>query len=1283
MDHMTSLHMVGEESPLFDAIAHTLYSQQAPEAHLFKAMYKKGSIVLKDKVIDVNALNDTGSLHKSYISNKIVKANASAFSPYMLDHNGLVRLADGITVIPTNKMVRVPIIFIGKDGTHHSGEVDCVVFPNMGSNDLIIGLPDIIKSFSKLHMEMIQDAVDTLVSQYQQDVSPTHLNNIIGELRFPTDSPLITTPWSEAVINADAVEDLETPLPSSFPDALHFMEKTYDESVAEFISQIPAHVHPDFAKQTDIVNFLKNVAVKVFVPQSWTGINGLEPFELEWTDGLPASIKPKTRPVNPKLFDNAKREFDRLCTYFYRPSTSPIASCLVIAPKATFPFIRFCGDYVLLNKYIIMGHFPMPNVLHVLEKISLFAVYLDIDLANAFHQIRLGSITSARLSVQTPWGQVEPLMMPEGIKPAPGKLNIVVQDIFGDFYDWMICIHDNLLVLAHDYADAFDKFKIVVQRCIDRNVILKFTKSWLGFTEVKFFGYVCTRNSYRLSDDRKETLMAVPFPKTLKQMQSFLGAALFFKNFIPHFSNLTAPLHDMVHKSFNWTDKSTWKIDYTHVFDILKSHLLGANALYFPDYNLDWILRTDASMHGIGAVLLQVFLHPDGSEVLQPISYVSKKFSDQARKWSTIEQEAYAIYYAVNHFAYYLRCKHFILETDHNNLLWMESSQVPKIVRWRVLLQSFSFSLRHIAGTKNTVADWLSRIHEYCQMTSVSAALNSLFDGREEAVYPSTIKDVNSLLATIHSGRRLHPGVRRTWLALNETYPGHRIPYKIVEDFVMTCPVCQKDRLAMNDSIQPIVRHLKPPHPRSIVGVDTLTVTPTDERGNTVILVVINLFTKLVGLYPAPKHDAINTATALFQYFCTYGLVDGIISDPGTEFMNEVIQHLTRWLGIRHIFSLVDRHESNGTESTNKTILRHLKALVYDERLLHQWSAPTVLPLIQYVINSAHHSESGTSAFALTFGTLDSPYFDIGSRSGEKDDTHAYIKLLDDNLQLIRKKSLEYQTKLASTRTSDTPLEVQNMYQEGDLVLFQRDSGMKPTKLSPKYIGPYSVLKQYKNDVTCKHIIMGNVEVFHVSRLKIFHGCLDEAKRMAMIDHDQYEVDIIIAYRGDPYTRTTMEFEVRFKDGDVKWLTYSDDLFKTIQFEEYCRSKPELQLLLYRASIANAKIKDWKSQPITDVKPNDEYFVDLRCYGATWYSTLSIPDRDHVTYVLLYRYLDFKDRKHSKIEVSCPIFDEVFVVQNDFIKLYGCNKDIIPNGIEVVLIDEAFVKQYPCVLPST
>ena len=100
----------------------------------------------------------------------------------------------------------------------------------------------------------------------------------------------------------------------------------------------------------------------------WDGIYGIDPVEFNWHEEMPTFVKPIARPINPKLFENAKVEFDRLCKYFYKESDSPVASCLVIAPKATKPFIRFCGDYsTMMNKYFITGRRPK-LALHQLRK---------------------------------------------------------------------------------------------------------------------------------------------------------------------------------------------------------------------------------------------------------------------------------------------------------------------------------------------------------------------------------------------------------------------------------------------------------------------------------------------------------------------------------------------------------------------------------------------------------------------------------------------------------------------------------------------------------------------------------------------------------------------------------------------------------------------------------------------------------------------------------------------------------------------------------------------------
>jgi hypothetical protein len=1243
-----------------------------PFSAIYTPVHREGHLLLAEglSLPIPRVLFDSGALHGNYLSEDFVNSHIAHFHPYLKPCSAHVKLADNKTVIPLKLIAEIPTCFIGDDGVEHIANVCYCVFPTTG-NDIIIGLPAIISNFSTLFVEMIEAAAATAANSLNALAAPSLNDNCSSS---PSD---LISPWTYAVED-EAPEDVLTPLPCSFSTALSYMEQSYEDSVAEYLSQLDSHVAPAFRETTDIVNLLKTVGVSVFVPANWSGINGIPPLELSWKEGLPTSMKPRARPVNPKLYQHARTEFDRLSQYFYEPSSSPIASCLVIAPKSTAPFIRFCGDYVSINRFIDTGHFPIPHVQRSLDKIIQFSVFVDLDLVNSFHQFLLGKDTSAKLSVQTPWGQVQPKFMPEGIGPASGILQKHMSEIFADFEEWSIVIFDNMLILAHDYADAYEKVQIIFQRCVDRNLFLKFSKSWFGFDSVLFFGYRCRHKTYELTVERKSALAAVPFPTSQKQMQSFLGAALFFKSFVPHFSTKTASLHDMTKSTFDWSQPESWPADYRAQFDQLKKDLQESLTLHYPDYTLPWILRTDASVLGVGVVLLQKAVDTDSGEpVLQLIACASEKFSPQATRWTTIEQEAYGIYFGVKHFAYYLHCKPFILETDHNNLVWIEASSVPKIIRWRVYLQSFNFLLRHIPGKLNLLADFLSRNPQ-------DSSLNHLFHSVELLDEPSPLPaPPQSLLSQVHGGRMGHFGARKTWLLLNEHFPGHSIPYSFVADFVASCAVCQKDRLGMTATLVPFVRHLKPPERRSMVGVDTLTVTPADENGNSYLFVVVNHFTKFTGLYPSPTRDAVAAATALFQHFCHYGLVDSIISDPGSEFTNDILSHLHKWLGIRHVFSLVDRHESNGVEGTNKQILRHLKALVFDERNKHRWSHPTVLPIIQFILNDTDSSETGVKPFAAHFGSHDQRYFHLPDGEETTDMAHLplYVQQLDQDLRALQTISQKFQQQLLAERLAPNHTPAHHQFQPGDFVLFQASDHMLPSKLSPRYSGPFEVISQDKNDVLCKHLVVGSVHTFHLERLKLFFGSRDDAFRTAMLDHDQHVVDRIISYLGDPLTRTSCDFEVVFADGTVLWLPYSKDIADTAAFETFVRSRPELFPLIYSAAIASRRVASLRQQVLESIQPGDRVFVHLRSFGQAWYRTLSLPDLAHIDYFLEHKYTSWSNRKHTRIKLLCILTEEEFEVDQVFVQCYGTLRSLDTSDTHVILTRKHALA-HPDILPA-
>jgi hypothetical protein len=290
-----------------------------------------------------------------------------------------------------------------------------------------------------------------------------------------------------------------------------------------------------------------------------------------------------------------------------------------------------------------------------------------------------------------------------------------------------------------------------------------------------------------------------------------------------------------------------------------------------------------------------------------------------------------------------------------------------------------------------------------------------------------------------------------------------------------------------------------------------------------------------------------------------------------------------------------------------------------------------------------------------------------------------FVRQLNENLSNLRETSYKFQKQLLEEKLKDEPPEdKQNKYQPGDYVLYHRGAGMNNNKLLPKFRGPYEVIKHYRNDVTCRNLITGAVEPsFQASRLKMWHGTKQEAYNAAMLDNDQYVVDEILAYRGDPDQRTSMEFEVKFADGTILWKTWDKDLDTTQAYEVFVRARPALRPLLYTKEIADKQRIELNRQPITDVGPGDSVYVDIRFYSAQWYANLGLEEAEHNMYVVKYDYVRWGTKTHTKLVAECAVFDEQHRVTHDFVQRYGKCKVMLPH---MKLVDKAQVLIYPLML---
>ena len=210
-----------------------------------------------------------------------------------------------------------------------------------------------------------------------------------------------------------------------------------------------------------------------------------------------------------------------------------------------------------------------------------------------------------------------------------------------------------------------------------------------------------------LDQDNVEKIKDASRPSTKKQVQSFMGLAGYYRDFIPNFAAIAAPLSDLTQKG--QPNKVEWSEAQEKAYQTIKSYLTSEPILRLPDPAKTYFLRTDASNNGIGAVLMQWH-----DEKLFPVCYASKKLSSAERNYSTIEKECLAIVWGIKRFHLYLYGVPFVLQTDHEPLKYMDSAKYTnaRLMRWTMFLQSYNFKLEAIKGSEDVRAAYLSRVEE-------------------------------------------------------------------------------------------------------------------------------------------------------------------------------------------------------------------------------------------------------------------------------------------------------------------------------------------------------------------------------------------------------------------------------------------------------------------------------------------------------------------------------------------------------------------------------------------
>lgn len=934
---------------------------------------------------------------------------------------------------------------------------------------------------------------------------------------------------------------------------------------------------------------------------------------------------------------------------------------------------RFCVDYRRLNECLISMGWPIPNIDRLFARLGskrarFFAV---LDLTSGYHQILLDPETRKVAAFITDYGVFEPVRLWMGIKSAPSYFQQkMTQVLHGLLYDICEIYIDDIIIFGRTEQEFLHHLNKVLQRLREYNLTLNPDKAKIGVRQLEYVGRVINEHGVTMSDEKIRKVVEFPLPTTPKQLKQFLGLVNYFRAHVKNFAHTATPLYALT-EGYNESpsrrhSKLKWSPEHSAAFEKIKDAIRANPLLHFVDEQLPIHVATDASDYGVGAYLYQTRQGEDGVEEQLPVAFLSQSLTKVQQRWSTIEKECYAIWYALRKWEHLLRDVHFTIYTDHRNLKYLNTN-TPKVVRWKLAIQEFDFHVRHIEGTANVVADAFSRLctqdEEEDESFDGSETRKSLF--RAGDVFPDALCSVTGLCpcssedvaylcglsdtgaisaATTHSvpkGDRVSQRKRRrsaakrppdnsksaipyvaeeiihpvasnlhdvsmteeqfkTIQSVHNEMEGHmgfhltmqRLKAKgtmwpfvrlHVRKFITECPTCQALR-----RITPLIKTLPyvtaSQSPMERISIDTMGPF-TKSRNYEYILVVIDNFSRYVELFPLTSVAAHEAAEKLLEHCARYGQPIQILSDGGTQFLNETVSTLCKMLQVTTITATPYSKQENGiVERANKEVLRHLRAFIADSKILESWSS--YLPLIQRIMNATTHSVLGVSPASIVFGDAtrldrrvlnELPNENYDEETGEllppnpnmSPTLRAWIdRMLAAQhriIQIARQNQEEEQVRHLQEKTpEDAPI----IFKPEEYVMCDYPTTafgkQPPNKLLLPTRGPFRVINY---DVTKRKYILQHLNsnrTFTSDPSRVHKFNYDPARtkpaEVALRDKQEFYVQAIHGVKGHPQRKKTLQFLVQWEGYDERtWEPWSH-LRNNIILHKYLLDSPNKEL---------------------------------------------------------------------------------------------------------------------------
>jgi len=919
---------------------------------------------------------------------------------------------------------------------------------------------------------------------------------------------------------------------------------------------------------------------------------------------------------------------------------------------------RLTVDLRRVNSYTKPTIFPLPDANFFAQQVDGMCYFGTVDLDNAFWQLPLHPDCQDQFSILTDRGVYTPTRLIQGSRNASGPFQATMIRVLRPIvFKGVLLYIDDILVYAATEADFVRTWFNLLRILQEHGFKVNAKKIVLYAAEIAFCGHLYSKDGVRFNPEFIDTILKMAKPEDAAQLRTYLACVNWMRTSIARFAVLTAILYTILkvclRHAANQRQAAAARVklkdhgwDHRHDKAFVEINRAVANNVSMRHLNPDWIVCvwTDASDLAWSGVVTQCspedFLLPFAEQTHEPLAFSSGTFTESQLRWTTWEKEGFGNKetYVRNHHVLG-RVYHSYNFSDHENLKYLLGGDTvgkqasDRIQRWRIAMSAYNFTMRHVPGESNIVADmfsrWANPALTHAPTTSDSLALaatvadpDPFITGPHDPITEEEIKEAQRatqpeiktaltagedgvlrtahhriylptdsplrarIMRQAHDGASGHRGINTThkWIAARFFWT---TLHQDVRDHCRQCVVCQKTRGGKTTPL-PFLLTPQEDGPHKCLHFDYMYIsepTAATPHAHCYVLVLLDSFSKYVELVPTPAADSETTALALLDWFKRFTIVRKWTSDRGSHFINATITRLQQLLGSRHHFTAVYAPWSNGqVERVNLSIRETLSAIMLDNGI-PQSDWPYVLPVVQSVINNAPSAPlGGLSPVTAHMGIPPSSPLNVIFASDKEPKTIGPSLSKPTIATLVRTLQQDLHSVVTYVRAHQPqppPEDTTHVLKPGDLVLTAKLGARHADKTAPIWEGPARVLASdaHKRVYTVQDLASGHKRELHASHLKRYIGTESaDSPYLKAIAARGTRGYVISSIDGHRFTDTTTELNIR-------WEAYEQPTWEPIRVIH--EDAPDL-VLAYIDKLKDATTRRRLLASLPELAPRDK-----------------------------------------------------------------------------------------------